>query len=399
MSPRSGAHTRGAGATGAGLLLVVGGALFTPAGCSERAETGAASQPASPPASGSHASSQPGPGDHAASQPSAPAGGGGAVDGSSAPALPAGAVVVGTGEPGFSDDPPRFHKPIRLAAFGSDSVLVADIGNHAVRIVDVQGRVSTLVGGPDHEGYQDGPAAEARFKSPHGVAVLEDGSVVVAEAGNHTLRRLVPAGEGEARTWTVSTLAGRAGEEGFQDGAADAARFRSPHGILAWTDGSVLVADIGNARVRRVQGGQVTTLAGTGVAGAEDGPLATGTLSMPMDLTRAPDGGLIIADAGARRLRRWDAERGLTTPRLPGPLAMPHGVAVDDEGRFLVADLYGHQVVALQDERKPVLGTGAASSAPGGLNRPAAVLLHAGRLWVADLDNHQVKAVPWPPAP
>ena len=92
-------------------------------------------------------------------------------------------VVVGDGSAGFADGAsPRFDKPIRFAPFGPDAVLVADINNHAIRIVRLDGTTETLAGGPARQGHQDGPVDQARFDSPHGVAVRDDGAIAVAEA-------------------------------------------------------------------------------------------------------------------------------------------------------------------------------------------------------------------------
>jgi hypothetical protein len=67
-------------------------------------------------------------------------------------------VVAGDGISGFTDgNSPRFNKPIRLAPFGPDAVLVADINNHAIRIVHLDGRTETLTGGPTKQGHQDYP--------------------------------------------------------------------------------------------------------------------------------------------------------------------------------------------------------------------------------------------------
>jgi hypothetical protein len=106
-------------------------------------------------------------------------------------------VVAGNGTEGFADGmgaAARFRKPIRLAALGQDSVAVADIFNHAIREVRLDGRVRTIVGGPDRKGYRDGPAEEAQIASPHGAAASPAGVIAVAEAANHTIRLLTPAG-------------------------------------------------------------------------------------------------------------------------------------------------------------------------------------------------------------
>ena len=105
-------------------------------------------------------------------------------------------IVAGDGQAGFADGRPgRFNKPIRLAPWGASdepAVLVADIYNHAIRIVTSSGEVRTLTGRPDAKGHRDGPASEARFASPHGVAVSPQGRIAVAEAEGHTIRLIVP---------------------------------------------------------------------------------------------------------------------------------------------------------------------------------------------------------------
>ena len=247
-----------------------------------------------------------------------------------APRLPAQAaapparmtVVAGQGTAGFADGvgaAARFNKPIRLAPFGSEGVLVSDIFNHAIRLVSKDGRVTTIAGAPDRKGHQDGPASEARFASPHGVGVSPDGRIAVAEAEGHTLRLLTRRADGG---FDVSTLAGVPGTSGAVDGPAKAARFNSPHAALWGDDGSLYAPDIGNATIRRVKDGQVTTVAGAG----------GDKLVYPMDIAWVKDG-MVIADAGANLLRTWrPGGGGLGTLGVKGTLATPHGVAGGPDG-------------------------------------------------------------------
>jgi DNA-binding beta-propeller fold protein YncE len=299
-------------------------------------------------------------------------------------------VVAGNGTAGFADgtgEAARFHKPIRLAASAPDSVMVADIFNHAIREVSLDGRVRTIVGGPDRKGYRDGPAEVAQIASPHGVAVSPTGTIAVAEAASHTIRLLTPTGSSEGVTrYAVSTVAGAAGQEGDADGAASEARFRSPHAVLFDRDSSLVVPDIGNARVRRLRAGRVETVAGA----------AKGTFTYPMDVAFSPDGALLIADAGTHLVRTWTAAAGLGTLKVAGTLHTPHGVAAGPDGTVYVADMNAHQVVAIDREGRlaRVAGTGEKGGGPGQLNKPAAVLVHAGHLWIADLDNHRITVVP-----
>jgi DNA-binding beta-propeller fold protein YncE len=299
-------------------------------------------------------------------------------------------VVAGNGTEGFADgtgEAARFHKPIRLAPLGPESVVVADIFNHAIREVTLDGRVSTIVGGPERRGFRDGPAEEAQIASPHGVAVSPSGVIAVAEATNHTIRLLTPASDGGgAGRYVVSTLAGAPGQEGDADGDARAARFRSPHAVAWEPDGSLLVADIGNARIRRVRGGRVETVAGA----------RKGVFTYPMDVALR-DGTILVADAGANLVRTWTAQDGVGTLRVVGrTLKTPHGVAAGPRGRVYVAEMDAHEVVAIARDGRVshVAGTGHKGAGKGQLARPAAVLFHAGHVWIADLDNHRIVVVP-----
>lgn len=300
------------------------------------------------------------------------------------------------GESGFQDGrgtQARMAKPIRLARLDADRAVFADINNHAVRVIHRDGTVTTLAGGADRKGFQDGPASQARFSSPHGVAVRGDGAIAVAEVSNHTIRLLTPGAGG----YVVSTLAGRPGRSGFADGPAAQARFSSPHAVLWGPSGELYVADIGNARVRCLREGQVTTLAGTGSRGDIDGP--AGTLNWPMDLALDETGGLWIADCGSLKIRRWRPGVGLDTP-LSGRLAMPHGIATTPS-HLLVAEMNGQRILAFDRQSGAVstlCGTPEKGCDDRHLNRPAALLVEGPEVWVADLYNHRLVKVGLPAA-
>lgn len=298
-------------------------------------------------------------------------------------------VVAGNGASGFADgtgDAARFNKPIRLAPLGSDAVVVSDIFNHAIRVVSKDGRVRTLAGAPDRKGSLDGDAKVASFNSPHGVGTDAKGRIAVAEAGSNALRLMTP-GTSAPGGYTVTTFAGVSGEKGNRDGAAAQALFNSPHAALWAPDGTLFTPDIGNATIRRVAGGIVSTF-----AGAEKG-----TFVYPMDIAWAKDGRLLVADAGNNTLRAVAPDGTVTTIATSSPLATPHGVASGPDGTIYIADMGSHQVLSIDASGRvrPVAGTaGEAGGDATHLRKPAAVLVHAGWLWIADLDNHRITAVP-----
>ena len=297
-------------------------------------------------------------------------------------------VVAGQGTAGFADGTgaeARFNKPIRLAPLGPDTIVVSDIYNHAVRLVSKDGRVTTLAGAPDRKGHQDGPAATARFSSPHGVGTTADGRIAVAEAEGHTLRLMTPRRE-MAGGYEVTTIAGTPGKSGAQDGPAAQALFNSPHAALWGSDGALYAPDIGNRTIRRVRNGQVETVAGQDA----------GSFVYPMDIAWMTDGRMVVADAGSNLILTWRPGERVKTLEVRGPLATPHGVASGPDGTVFVADMKSHRILAVDANGAMRTVAGVEGEAGGDrthLNRPAAVLVHANWLWIADLDNHRITAV------
>ncbi len=305
-------------------------------------------------------------------------------------------LVCGTGHAGFKDGKiSELNKPIRMTPYKQNSIIFADINNHAIRTVTLDGKVTTIAGGPDKQGYLDGPAEIAKFKSPHGVAYdQKTGKIYVASASNHVIRLLTPGKNGE---YEVSTFAGVPEKSGFQDGATQSALFNSPHAIVISPDGSLIVVDIGNARVRKIKDGEVSTLAGTGSAGQKDGPSSEATFTYPMDIVM--DGiNILIADAATNLIRKLIPGSEVTTLPLKNSLKTPHGIAIDGLKSIYIADMGTHRILKIDSDREvySIAGTGNAGSKLTELNKPAAVLVHAGYIWIADLNNHQIKIIPLP---
>jgi sugar lactone lactonase YvrE len=227
----------------------------------------------------------------------------------------------------------------------SGNLYVADTDSCTIRKVTAAGVVSTYAGKPGQFGSTDGALATARFGYISGVAVGADGSLYVADYGNYTIRKVDPSG-------VVSTLAGSTGVSGFADGTGTAARFIQPQNLAVDAQGNVYVADGKGYRVRKITpAGVVTTLAGTGVQGAQDGPAAQATFGILLGIVVGDDGSVYVSDGDNNTVRKISA--GGTVSTLAGTAGLkgatdgegglarfwfPGGLALEASGNLLVVD-------------------------------------------------------------
>jgi len=300
-------------------------------------------------------------------------------------------IVAGTGKAGFKDGKQaELNKPIRLAPYKENSVIFADINNHAIRIVTLDGAVTTVAGGPDKKGYQDGDASEAKFNSPHGVSYDEVNDVIyVAEAGSNLIRVIKKSPNG---SFIVNTLSGINSEKGFKDGTTDSAQFSSPHAVILANGGGVYIADIGNARIRLIRNGLVSTIAGNGKSGNKDGKPEEASFIYAIDIISDGES-IFVADAGSNLIRKIIPNVSVTTLQLKDTLNTPHGIAIDNNKNLYIADMGTHRILKINPSGEviTIAGTGKKGNEINELYKPAAVLVYDGYLWIADLENHQIK--------
>jgi sugar lactone lactonase YvrE len=238
-----------------------------------------------------------------------------------------------------------------LVVDAQGNILFSDTENDRIRRIDTSGKITTVAGSgtPGFSG-DGGAATAAKLDAPTGIALDGSGNLYVADFNNHRIRRI------DAATQKISTVAGN-GAAGYNgdDKAATTASLNNPTDVGFDASGNMLIADFRNHRIRKVTGGQITTIAGTGTAGDNgDGPLTPTSLQLdsPSDVQVDADGNILIADSGNHKIRRIAAANGgMTTiagsglaglldaaDALQGRMSAPLRMRLLSGGSMLVAD-------------------------------------------------------------
>ena len=223
-----------------------------------------------------------------------------------------------------------------VAVDDQEKVYVADTLMNVIRRVAPDGNATVMAGLAGVAGFADGKGAQARFQAPIGVTVDAARNVYVGDTFDHAIRRIAPDG-------TVTTVAGLPGHAGYRDGMGPGASFSYPSAVTAAADGTLWVADFGNALLRRIStSGSVTTVAGC----HPDWHMDRGCVYAPMGLSRdAASGDVYVASVrvGISRLRAdgriepllpGGTEARLRLGALPGAVGRPRGVALLSNGQL-----------------------------------------------------------------
>lgn len=316
-------------------------------------------------------------------------------------------TILGTGVAGYSNT--QVNNPYGLVIGPDGALYFCDLDNQRIRRMDLKTKQLTTIAGNGKMGYQGdgGVAVDASLNMPHELRFDSKGDIYIAERDNHVIRKV------EMKTGLISTVAGT-GVPGFSGdgGPGTKAQLRQPHSILFDRDGTLLICDIGNHRIRRLHldTGVIETYAGTGETTATpDGAPVHGTpLRGPRTLAMEANGDLYLALREGNAIFRIDAktqtlyriagtgEQGYSGdggPALNAKLSGPKGLAYGD-GSLYLADTESHTIRRIDLKTgiiSTVLGTGERGGGPEQLSRPHGLFFANGDLFVSDSEAHRIR--------
>lgn len=302
----------------------------------------------------------------------------------------------------------RFPGQVLADALGN-RLFIADSGHNRIVVTDLNGAVQQVIGNGEAR-LQDGTFAEASFSRPQGMTLASQDVLYVADTGNHSIRLV------NLKAGTVVTVAGNGAQEYLfgRSTAPATGGLNSPWDVL-WHGGQLFIAMAGQHQIWRYEPLSQTVVlhAGSGREELRDGVALMGGLNQPSGLA-VGGRSLFVADSEASAIRRIDVAEGGTMSTIVGTglfdfgdadgagdqvlLQHPKAVAYAD-GLLYVADTYNHKIKVLDPETRvstTLLGTGEegwqdGAGADAQFYEPGGLSVAAGKLYVADTNNHVVR--------
>ena len=317
-------------------------------------------------------------------------------------------TIAGTGEKGDKNGPGNeatFYHPQGIDIRADGTIIIADGRIHKIRGIDLDGNVYTIAR-TGESGDKDGPGNEATFNYPVGIVVRNDGTIIVSDMYNRKIRGIDLNGN-------VFTIAGT-GVIGDKDGPGNEATFYHPQGIAVRNDGTIIVADTGNCKIKGIDlDGNVYTIAGTGEVGDKDGLGNEAIFYYPRGIAVQNDGTIIIADTYNHKIKGIDPDGNVFTiagtgevgdKDGPGNEAMfnyPHGIAVRNDGTIIVSDTANHKIRGIDPDGKvyTIAGTGKIGDKDGpgneaSFNDPHGIAIRVdGTIIVSDTLNSKIRGI------
>lgn len=334
-------------------------------------------------------------------------------------ALPTLDVIAGDGQAGYSGDGGKataahLDQPFHCELDGKGTLYIAEAGNHCIRKLDLKTGIITTIAGTGKKGYtgDGGPATKATFNEPYAVVIDAENNLYIADRLNAVIRKV------DGKTGIITTIAGtgESGPAGPDGGQGTKTRLREPNDVHLDGKGGLLIADVADWRIRRLdlKTGVLTTFAGTGpfrgVPTKEtlgDGGPATKALIVEAravcvdgkgntyicerrgnTIRKVDEKGIISTIAGSREIGAKDG------PGLEATFKNPKGIRSDQRGNLYVVDTENHSIRKIEAKTWKVTTVAGGKKGKGEseMDRPHGCVVSAdGPIYIADSNNHIVR--------
>jgi streptogramin lyase len=335
-------------------------------------------------------------------------------------------TLAGTGTRGHTGDgglasKATLSEPFHCEVDHKGNLYIAESANHCIRKVNLKTGIISTVAGNGKKGYtgDGGKATDATFNEPYAAVVDQDDNLFIVDRLNAVVRKV------DGKTGIVTTVAGNGKKDYKGDGGkATDASMREPNDCILDGKGGLLIADVADWRIRRLDltTGIISTFAGTGRAkfsakskidrakcgdnGPADKAIVVGARAVCID----GKGNTYICEREGSAVRKVDAKGIITTIAGTGEWAYkgdkgqakdaifagPKGIRCDHEGHIYVVDCENHCVRKI-DAKTQIVTTvagGRKAADDTGMDRPHGCIVDRdGVLYIADSNNHRVRIV------
>ena len=312
-------------------------------------------------------------------------------------------TIAGDGRPFFADGPVQsssFRDPLDVTVAEDGTIYVADALSHRIRKI-TGGQVITFAGS-DTSDTTNGSGVVARFKLPNALTIDNNGNLYTLDIDDPRVRKISPGG-------FVTRYAGT-GVEGFADGRADVAQFgEETSGIASDDKGNIYVSDFDNKRIRKINvTGQVTTVAGNGNDGFIGGNSNIAEFSSPGGIVIDKQGNLFVADLN--RVRKITPSGVVSTFAGGDTTGYRDGYRGDALFSFIidmVIDQDGNIYLSDDDRIRKITPQSLVSTLAGSIagyqdgdamsakfSSPGGLGIDKrGNIYVADINNHRIRKI------
>lgn len=295
----------------------------------------------------------------------------------------------------------KFNVPGSLAIDSQGNIFVADARNHKIKKITPAGIVTVFAG--SSAGDVDATGSAAKFNNPGGIVIDIFGTLYVCDTYNNKIKKISPAG-------VVTTLAGST--QGDADGMGAAAKFYYPSSICIYGNGDLYVSDTYNHKVKKVnQAGSVSTLAGGATYGDVNGTGTAAKFSFPNGIVVNASGDLFVADYDNDKVKKITLAGVVTTfvgstrgdengTESAAKLADPFGLTIDNLGNMYLSDYGNHKIKKITPAGVVTTIAGSTQGyADGGASKAkfdnplGLVVATNGTLYVGELNNHNIRKI------